>query len=77
MCFCLTVFSQRDDTELHKVFYAGVGWSDRCSIHQGGGGVWPGGAGPPKGYQGAHHEGAGQRGGHSTLAGEPRDERRL
>lgn len=74
---CLTVFSQRHASGLYKVFHPGAGRAERCSVHQRGGGVGPGGAGTLAGYQSALHEGAGKRGGHSTLAGEQRDELRL
>lgn len=74
---CLTVVSQSHASGLYKVFHPGAGRAKRCSVHQRGGGVGPGGAGTLAGYQSALHEGAGKRGGHSTLAGEQRDELRL
>lgn len=74
MCVCCP---HSDAPGLCQVFHPGVGWTQRCSIHQRGGGVWPGGAGTPQGHQSELHEGAGTRGGHGTLAGEQRDELRL
>lgn len=66
--------TQSADDELYKVLHAGAGRSGRCCVHRRGGGVGPGGAGAAEGHQGVLHEGAGPRGGHGTLAGEPRHE---
>lgn len=73
----MTVVFQSHASGLYKVFHPGAGRAKRCSVHQRGGGVGSGGAGTLAGYQSALNEGAGKRGGHSTLAGEQRDELRL
>lgn len=43
--FVKCVVSHSDAPELNQVFHAGAGWTQRCGVHQRGGGVGLGRAG--------------------------------